>query len=210
MTKGILGKKVGMTQVFTEGGELVPVTVIEAKPNVVLQVKTVETDGYNAIQLGFDDKRNVLSNQPEQGHVKKADTSPKRFIREIRDAELGDVEVGSEITVETFKQGDIIDVTGTSKGKGFQGVIKRHNQSRGPETHGSRYHRRPGSMGQAADPARVFKGKKLPGRMGGQTTTIQNLEIVRVDADKNVILVKGNVPGPKKSMVEIRSAKKAD
>lgn len=210
MTKGILGKKVGMTQVFTEGGELVPVTVIEAKPNVVLQVKTVETDGYNAVQLGFDDKRNVLSNQPEQGHVKKADTSPKRFIREIRDAELGDVEVGTEITVETFKQGDIIDVTGTSKGKGFQGVIKRHNQSRGPETHGSRYHRRPGSMGQAADPARVFKGKKLPGRMGGQTTTIQNLEIVRVDADKNVILVKGNVPGPKKSMVEIRSAKKAD
>lgn len=210
MTKGILGKKVGMTQVFTEGGELVPVTVIEAKPNVVLQVKTVETDGYNAVQLGFDYKRNVLSNQPEQGHVKKADTSPKRFIREIRDAELGDVEVGSEITVETFKQGDIIDVTGTSKGKGFQGVIKRHNQSRGPETHGSRYHRRPGSMGQAADPARVFKGKKLPGRMGGQTTTIQNLEIVRVDADKNVILVKGNVPGPKKSMVEIRSAKKAD
>lgn len=199
-----------MTQVFTESGELVPVTVIEAKPNVVLQVKTVETDGYNAVQLGFDDKRNVLSNQPEQGHVKKADTSPKRFIREIRDAELGDVEVGSEITVETFKQGDIIDVTGTSKGKGFQGVIKRHNQSRGPETHGSRYHRRPGSMGQAADPARVFKGKKLPGRMGGQTTTIQNLEIVRVDADKNVILVKGNVPGPKKSMVEIRSAKKAD
>ena len=210
MTKGILGKKDGMTQVFTESGELVPVTVIEAKPNVVLQVKTVETDGYNAVQLGFDDKRNVLSNQPEQGHVKKADTSPKRFIREIRDAELGDVEVGSEITVETFKQGDIIDVTGTSKGKGFQGVIKRHNQSRGPETHGSRYHRRPGSMGQAADPARVFKGKKLPGRMGGQTTTIQNLEIVRVDADKNVILVKGNVPGPKKSMVEIRSAKKAD
>lgn len=210
MTKGILGKKVGMTQVFTESGELVPVTVIEAKPNVVLQVKTVETDGYNAVQLGFDDKRNVLSNQPEQGHVKKADTSPKRFIREIRDAELGDVEVGSEITVETFKQGDIIDVTGTSKGKGFQGVIKRHNQSRGPETHGSRYHRRPGSMGQAADPARVFKGKKLPGRMGGQTTTIQNLEIVRVDADKNVILVKGNVPGPKKAMVEIRSAKKAD
>lgn len=210
MTKGILGKKVGMTQVFTESGELVPVTVIEAKPNVILQVKTVETDGYNAVQLGFDDKRNVLSNQPEQGHVKKADTSPKRFIREIRDAELGDVEVGSEITVETFKQGDIIDVTGTSKGKGFQGVIKRHNQSRGPETHGSRYHRRPGSMGQAADPARVFKGKKLPGRMGGQTTTIQNLEIVRVDADKNVILVKGNVPGPKKSMVEIRSAKKAD
>lgn len=210
MTKGILGRKVGMTQVFTENGELIPVTVVEAKPNVVLQVKTVDTDGYNAVQLGFDDKREVLSNQAEQGHVKKADTAPKRFIREIRNAELGDVEVGSEITVETFEQGDIIDVTGTSKGKGFQGVIKRHNQSRGPETHGSHYHRRPGSMGMAADPARVFKGKKLPGRMGGKRTTVQNLEIVRVDSERNVLLIKGNVPGPKKSLVEIRSAVKAD
>lgn len=210
MTKGILGRKVGMTQIFTDNGELIPVTVVEAKPNVVLQIKTVETDGYNAVQLGFEDKREVLSNQPEQGHVKKADTAPKRFIREIRDAELGDVEVGTEITVDTFKQGDIIDVTGTSKGKGFQGAIKRHNQSRGPETHGSRYHRRPGSMGMAADPARVFKGKKLPGRMGGKRTTLQNLEIVRVDAERNVLLIKGNIPGPKKALVEIRSAVKAD
>lgn len=210
MTKGILGKKVGMTQIFTENGELIPVTVIEAKPNKVLQVKTVETDGYEAVQLGFDDKREVLSNQAEQGHVKKADTAPKRFVREIRDAELGDVEVGSEITVETFAEGDIVDVTGTSKGKGYQGVIKRHGQARGPETHGSHYHRRPGAMAMAADPARVFKGKKLPGRMGGKTVTVQNLEIVRVDVERNALLIKGNVPGAKKSFVEIKTAKKAN
>src|SRR5699024_9802636 len=210
MTKGILGKKVGMTQIFTENGELIPVTVIEAKPNTVLQVKTVETDGYEAVQLGFDDKREVLSNQAEQGHVTEADTAPKRFAREIRDAELGDVEVGSEITVETFAEGDIVDVTGTSKGKGYQGVIKRHGQARGPETHGSHYHRRPGAMAMAADPARVFKGKKLPGRMGGKTVTVQNLEIVRVDVERNALLIKGNVPGAKKSFVEIKTAKKAN
>lgn len=209
MTKGILGKKVGMTQIFTENGEFIPVTVVEATPNTVLQVKTVETDGYNAVQLGFDDKREVLSNQAEQGHVKKADTAPKRFIREIRDAELGDVEVGSEVTVELFEEGDIIDVTGTSKGKGYQGVIKRHGQSRGPESHGSHYHRRPGAMAMAADPSRVFKGKKLPGRMGGKTVTVQNLEIVRVDAERNVLLIKGNVPGAKKSLIQIKSAVKA-
>lgn len=210
MTKGILGKKVGMTQIFTDNGELIPVTVVEAKPNTVLQVKTVETDGYEAVQLGFDDKREVLSNQAEQGHVKKADTAPKRFVREIRDAELGDVEVGSEITVETFAEGDIIDVTGTSKGKGYQGVIKRHGQSRGPETHGSHFHRKPGAMAMAADPSRVLKGKKLPGRMGGKTVTVQNLEIVRVDVERNALLIKGNVPGAKKSLVEIKSAKKAN
>lgn len=209
MTKGILGKKVGMTQIFSETGELIPVTVIEAAPNVVLQVKTVETDGYNAVQLGFDNKREVLSNKPAQGHVKKANTTPKRFIRELRDAELGDVEVGNEITVETFAEGDIVDVTGTSKGKGFQGVIKRHGQSRGPETHGSRYHRRPGSMGGASDPSRVFPGKKLAGRMGGDTVTVQNLEIVRVDAERNVLLIKGNVPGSKKSLIQIQTALKA-
>lgn len=209
MTKGILGKKVGMTQIFSESGELVPVTVIEAVPNVVLQVKTVETDGYNAVQLGFDDKREVLSNKPAQGHVKKANTTPKRFIKELRDAELGDVEVGNEITVATFAEGDIVDVTGTSKGKGFQGVIKRHGQSRGPETHGSRYHRRPGSMGGASDPSRVFPGKKLAGRMGGDTVTVQNLEIVRVDTERNVLLIKGNVPGSKKSLIQIQSALKA-
>ena len=210
MTKGILGKKVGMTQIFAENGELVPVTVVEAKPNVVLQVKTSETDGYDAVQVGFDDKRNVLSNQAEQGHVKKADTAPKRFVREFRDAELGEVEVGSEITVETFAEGDIIDVTGTSKGKGYQGAIKRHGQSRGPETHGSHYHRRAGAMAMAADPSRVYKGKKLPGRMGGNQVTVQNLEVVRVDADRNVLLIKGNVPGAKKSLVEIRTAKKSN
>ncbi|MBO0420589.1 50S ribosomal protein L3 [Vagococcus fluvialis] len=209
MTKGILGKKVGMTQVFTENGELVPVTVIEATPNVVLQVKTVETDGYEAVQVGFDDKREVLSNKPAKGHVAKANTAPKRFIKEFNNVELGEYEVGQEIKVDVFQAGDVVDVTGTTKGKGFQGVIKRHNQSRGPMTHGSRFHRRPGSMGAASYPARVFKGKKLAGRMGGDRVTIQNLEIVRVDADKNVILVKGNVPGAKKSLIEIKTAVKA-
>ncbi|MEG0600591.1 MULTISPECIES: 50S ribosomal protein L3 [Vagococcus] len=209
MTKGILGKKVGMTQVFTENGELVPVTVIEATPNVVLQVKTVETDGYEAVQVGFDDKREVLSNKPAKGHVAKAKTAPKRFIKEFNNVELGEYEVGQEIKVDVFQAGDVVDVTGTTKGKGFQGVIKRHGQSRGPMTHGSRFHRRPGSMGAASYPARVFKGKKLAGRMGGDRVTIQNLEIVRVDADKNVILVKGNVPGAKKSLIEIKTAVKA-
>jgi large subunit ribosomal protein L3 len=209
MTKGILGKKVGMTQVFTENGELVPVTVIEATPNVVLQVKTVETDGYEAVQVGFYDKREVLSNKPAKGHVAKANTAPKRFIKEFNNVELGEYEVGQEIKVDVFQAGDVVDVTGTTKGKGFQGVIKRHNQSRGPMTHGSRFHRRPGSMGAASYPARVFKGKKLAGRMGGDRVTIQNLEIVRVDADKNVILVKGNVPGAKKSLIEIKTAVKA-
>ena len=210
MTKGILGKKVGMTQVFTENGELIPVTVIEATPNVVLQVKTVETDGYEAIQVGFQDKRDILSNKPAKGHVAKANTTPKRFIREFNDVELGEYEVGKEITVDVFQAGDIVDVTGTTKGHGFQGAIKRHGQSRGPMAHGSRYHRRPGSMGGASDPSRVFKGKKLAGRMGGDRVTIQNLEIVRVDVDKNVILVKGNVPGSKKSLIEIKTAVKAD
>ncbi|MGO3837942.1 MAG: 50S ribosomal protein L3 [Vagococcus sp.] len=208
MTKGILGKKVGMTQVFTENGELIPVTVIEATPNVVLQVKTVETDGYEAIQVGYQDKREVLSNKPAMGHVAKAQTAPKRFIREFNDVELGEYEVGKEISVDVFQAGDIVDVTGTTKGKGFQGVIKRHGQSRGPMSHGSRYHRRPGSMGPV-DPNHVLKGKKLAGRMGGDRVTIQNLEIVKVDTDKNVILVKGNVPGAKKSLIEIKTAVKA-
>lgn len=209
MTKGILGKKVGMTQYFTESGELVPVTVIEAAPNVVLQVKTIETDGYEAVQLGFDDKREVLANKPEKGHAAKAETTPKRFIREFTDVELGEYETGKEITVEIFQAGDIVDVTGTSKGKGFQGTIKRHGQSRGPMSHGSHYHRGPGSMGMASDASKVFKGKALPGRMGGERITIQNLEIVKVDADRNVILIKGNVPGSKKSMVEIKLPIKA-
>ncbi|EAC5611438.1 50S ribosomal protein L3 [Listeria monocytogenes] len=208
MTKGILGRKVGMTQVFTENGELIPVTVIEAAQNVVLQKKTVETDGYEAVQIGFEDKRAILSNKPEQGHVAKANTTPKRFIREFRDVNLDEYEIGAEVKVDVFAEGDIIDATGVSKGKGFQGVIKRHGQSRGPMAHGSRYHRRPGSMGPVA-PNRVFKNKLLPGRMGGEQITIQNLEIVKVDVEKNVLLVKGNVLGAKKALVQIKTATKA-
>ena len=209
MTKGILGKKVGMTQYFTEAGELIPVTVVEVTPNVVLQLKTIENDGYEAVQLGFDDLREVLSNRPAKGHVAKANATPKRFIREFNNVELSEYEVGQEITVDVFKAGDIVDVTGTSKGKGFQGAIKRHGQSRGPMAHGSRYHRRPGSMGGASFPSRVFKGKALPGQTGGDRITIQNLEVVKVDAERNVILIKGNVPGSKKSLVEIKTAIKS-
>ncbi|HCT6697547.1 TPA: 50S ribosomal protein L3 [Enterococcus faecalis] len=208
MTKGILGKKVGMTQIFTESGELIPVTVVEAMPNVVLQVKTVETDGYEAIQVGYQDKREVLSNKPAKGHVAKANTAPKRFIKEFKNVELGEYEVGKEIKVDVFQAGDVVDVTGTTKGKGFQGAIKRHGQSRGPMSHGSRYHRRPGSMGPVA-PNRVFKNKRLAGRMGGDRVTIQNLEVVKVDVERNVILIKGNIPGAKKSLITIKSAVKA-
>ena len=188
MTKGILGKKVGMTQYFTEAGELIPVTVVEVTPNVVLQLKTIENDGYEAVQLGFDDLREVLSNRPAKGHVAKANATPKRFIREFNNVELSEYEVGQEITVDVFKAGDIVDVTGTSKGKGFQGAIKRHGQSRGPMAHGSRYHRRPGSMGGASFPSRVFKGKALPGQMGGDRITIQNLEVVKVDAERKMCI----------------------
>ena len=219
MTKGILGRKVGMTQIFAENGELIPVTVVEAKGNVVLQKKTEEVEGYNAIQLGFDDKRPYdkerkdrlvkVANKPEQGHADKANTAPKRFVREIRDAEVANYEVGQEVQVDIFAAGDLVDVTGVSKGKGFQGAIKRHGQSRGPMAHGSRYHRRPGSMGGASFPSRVFKGKALPGQMGGNRITIQNLEVVKVDAERNVILIKGNVPGSKKSLVEIKTAIKS-
>lgn len=209
MTKGILGRKIGMTQVFAENGELIPVTVVEAVPNVVLQKKTVENDGYEAIQLGFDDLREKLSNKPEKGHAAKANTTPKRYAREIRDADLNTYEVGQEVKVDVFAEGEIVDVTGISKGKGFQGPIKRHGQARGPMAHGSRYHRRPGSMGPVA-PNRVFKGKKLAGRMGGTQITVQNLEIIKVDAERNVILIKGNVPGPKKALLKIKSAVKAN
>lgn len=175
--------------------------------NVVLQKKTTDTDGYEAIQIGFDDKREKLSNKPEKGHVAKAETAPKRFVKELRGVELDAYEVGQEVKVDIFANGDIVDVTGTSKGKGFQGAIKRHGQSRGPMTHGSRYHRRPGSMGPV-DPNRVFKGKLLPGRMGGEQITVQNLEIVKVDAERNLLLIKGNVPGAKKSLVTVKSAVK--
>lgn len=204
-TKGILGKKVGMTQVFTENGELVPVTVVEVGTNVVLQVKTLENDGYNAIQLGFDDQRAVNVNKPAKGHADKAKTAPKRFVREIRDVQ-GDYKVGDEVKADLFEAGDIVDVTGTSKGHGFQGNIKRWGQSRGPMAHGSRYHRRPGSMGVIIN--RVMKGKMLPGRMGGKRVTIQNLDIVKADMENGVLLIKGNVPGANKSYVTIKSTVK--
>jgi large subunit ribosomal protein L3 len=209
MTKGILGKKLGMTQVFTEKGDVVPVTVIEASPNVVLQKKSVESDGYVAIQLGYDDVKASRVIKPAKGHAEKANANPKRYMKEIRGTEFAAYEVGQEVKVDTFSEGDIVDVTGISKGKGFQGSIKRHNQSRGPMAHGSRYHRRPGSMGPVA-PNRVFKGKLLPGRMGGEQITVQNLEIVKVDTERNLLLVKGNVPGARKGYVTIKSAVKAN
>ncbi len=208
MTKGILGRKIGMTQVFAENGDLIPVTVIEAAPNVVLQKKTAENDGYEAVQLGFDDKREKLSNKPEKGHVAKAETAPKRFVKELRGVDMDAYEIGQEVKVEIFSAGEIVDVTGVSKGKGFQGAIKRHGQSRGSMSHGSRYHRRPGSMGPV-DPNRVFKGKLLPGRMGGDQITVQNLEIVKVDAERNLLLIKGNVPGARKTLITVKSAVKS-
>ncbi|MFC4559670.1 50S ribosomal protein L3 [Virgibacillus kekensis] len=207
MTKGILGRKIGMTQLFSEEGELVPVTVVQAEPNVVLQKKTMENDGYEALQIGFADEKESRTNKAEKGHAEKANTAPKRYVREIRNANLDEYEVGQELGVDVFQEGDKIDVTGTSKGKGFQGAIKRHGQQRGPTTHGSHFHRAPGAMG-VIDPMRVFKGKKLPGQMGGKQITIQNLEVVKVDAERNLLLIKGNVPGAKKSYVKIESALK--
>ena len=201
--KGILGKKLGMTQIFTEEGIVVPVTVVEAGPNVVTQVKTVEKDGYNAIQVGFEDAKEKSLNKPQKGHLAAANVLKKHL-----DA-VEEFTVGQEIKADLFAAGEKIDVTGTSKGKGFQGPIKRHGQSRGPETHGSRYHRRPGSMGACSYPGRVFKNKKLAGHMGSVKVTVQNLEVVRVDADKNLILVKGAIPGPKGSMVTIKEAVKS-
>lgn len=206
--KGILGKKIGMTQVFTDNGELVPVTVVEATPNVVMQLKTVENDGYEAVQLGLEDRREVLSNKPAKGHAEKANTTPKHFIREFRDVEMGDYELGADVTVDTFNSGDVVDVTGTTKGHGMQGNIKRFGQARGPETHGSRYHRIPGSMGAIIN--RVFKGKMLPGVMGNNRVTTQNLEIIKVDTEHNAIMIKGNVPGANKSLVKIQTAIKAN
>ena len=205
--KGILGRKLGMTQVFSKDGKLIPVTVVEVEPNVVTQIKTVETDGYEAIQLAFDTKREKLSNKAEKGHLAKANTAPKRFLKEIRGVDISKYELGQELSVEVFEEGEMVDVTGISKGKGFQGVIKRYNQSRGPMGHGSQYHRGVGSLGTMR-PMRVLKGKKLPGHMGNVTVTMQNLEVVAVNKEENVILIKGNVPGPKKSLVIIKSAVK--
>ena len=204
---GILGRKIGMTEVFTKSGKLVPVTVIEVEPNVVTQIKTKENDGYEAIQLGFDTKREKLATKASIGHTNKANTTPKRFFREIKGVDISEYSLGQEITCDIFKEGEIVDVSGVTKGKGFQGVIKRHGQSRGPMGHGSHYHRRPGSMGTMR-PMRVFKGKKLPGHMGGLSVTIQNLEIVAVDKENNLLLIKGNVPGAKKSLVVIKTSVK--
>ena len=209
MKKGIIGRKVGMTQIFDEKGNVIPVTVIEAGPCVVSQVKTVETDGYDAIQLGFGEVKDKHINKPEKGHFSKAGLEAKKHLREFRLDSVENVKVGDELKADVFEAGEKIDVQGTSKGKGFQGVIKRHGQHRGPMGHGSMYHRRPGSMGSTSTPGRVFKGKKLPGHMGRVTVTIQNLDVVRVDLDKNVILVKGSVPGPKGAILKIKSAVKA-
>ena len=202
--KGILGRKVGMTQVFSKDGKLIPVTVVSVEPNVVTQVKTIETDGYNAIQIATVDKKEKNATKASIGHAKKANTTPKRYLKEIRNAE-GSYSLGDTISADIFTKGEIVDVTGTSKGKGTQGVIKRWNQSRGPMTHGSHYHRRPGSLGTML-PMHVLKGKKLPGHMGVETTTIQNLEIIEVNTTEQYILVSGNIPGAKNSLVLIRSA----
>lgn len=205
--KGILGKKIGMTQVFTKEGKLIPVTVVEIEPNVVTQIKTVAKDGYDAIQLATCTVREKVSNKPKVGHTKKANTEPKRFLREIRGVDVNDYSLGQIVSVDIFNEGEMVDVSGISKGKGFQGVIKRHNQSCGPMGHGSQYHRGVGSLGTML-PMHVLKGKKMPGQMGNVKRTVQNLEIVSIDKENNLILIKGNVPGSKQSLVIIRTAVK--
>ena len=210
MKKAILAKKIGMTQIFDqETGEMIPVTVLEAGPCTVTQVKTVENDGYSAIQVGFGDIREKLVNKPLKGQFAKAGVAVKRVLREFRLEGAEECTVGSEIKADVFEVGEKVDVSGISKGKGYQGAIKRHGQSRGPMTHGSKYHRHAGSNGAASDPSRVFPGKKMPGQMGHVQVTVQNLEIVRVDAENNLLLVKGAVPGPKKSLVTIKETVKS-
>ena len=209
MKKAILATKVGMTQIFDENGALVPVTVLQAGPCVVTQVKTVENDGYEAVQVGFVDKREKLVNKPVKGHFDKAGVSYKRYVRELKLENAGEYSVKDEIKADVFAAGDRIDATAISKGKGFQGAIKRHGQHRGPMAHGSKFHRHAGSNGAASDPSKVFKGKKMPGQMGNKKITIQNLEVVRVDAENNLLLVKGSVPGPKKCLVTIKETVKA-
>ena len=208
VSKGILGRKIGMTQVFVEDGRLLPVTVVEAGPCYVVQKKTVTTDGYNAIQVGFGELRERLAIKPQKGHFQKASLKPMRWTREFRVDDAESYQIGQEIKVDLFTAGDHIDVVGISKGKGFTGMIKRHNARRGPMGHGSKYHHRTGSLG-AKGPARVFKGRLLPGRSGGERVTVQNLEVVRVDADKNLILVRGAVPGAKKSLLILKPSVKA-
>ncbi|MCI9515906.1 MAG: 50S ribosomal protein L3 [Lachnospiraceae bacterium] len=209
MKKAILATKVGMTQIFNEDGVLTPVTVLQAGPCVVTQVKTVENDGYSAVQVGFVDKREKLVNKPLKGHFDKAGVSYKRYVREFKLEDAEGYAVAQEIKADVFTAGDKIDATAISKGKGFQGAIKRHGQSRGPMTHGSKFHRHAGSNGSASDPSKVFKGKKMPGQMGNKQVTIQNLEVVKVDAENNLLLVKGAVPGPKKSLVKIKESVKS-
>ena len=209
MKKAILATKVGMTQIFNEDGVLTPVTVLQAGPCVVTQVKTVENDGYSAVQVGFVDKREKLVNKPLKGHFDKAGVSYKRYVREFKLEDAEGYAVAQEIKADVFTAGDKIDATAISKGKGFQGAIKRHGQSRGPTTHGSKFHRHAGSNGSASDPSKVFKGKKMPGQMGNKQVTIQNLEVVKVDAENNLLLVKGAVPGPKKSLVKIKESVKS-
>ncbi len=210
MKKGILAIKVGMTQIFNEAGELVPVTVLQAGPCAVTQVKTVDNDGYDAVQVGFVDKRNKLVTKPQKGHFEKAGVSYKRYVREFRFENATEYKPADEIKADIFAVGDRVDATAVSKGKGFQGAIKRHGQSRGPMAHGSKYHRHAGSNGACSDPSRVFKGKRMAGHMGNVQVTVQNLDVVRVDAENNVILVKGAVPGPRKSLVTLKETVKAE
>ena len=209
MKKAILATKVGMTQIFDESGALIPVTVLQAGPCVVTQVKTVDNDGYSAVQVGFCDKREKLVNKPLKGHFDKAGVSYKRYLKEFKFEDAESYALGQEIKADIFAAGDKIDATAISKGKGFQGAIKRHGQSRGPMAHGSKYHPHAGSNGACSDPSKVFKGKRMPGQMGNKKVTIQNLEVVRVDAENNLLLVKGAVPGPKKSMITIKETVKS-
>lgn len=209
MKKAILGKKIGMTQIFDANGKIVPVTVIEAGPCVVVQKKTVEKDGYNALQVGFGDIRETLVNKPKKGHFTSAGVAVRRFVKELRLADITGYEVGQEIKADVFEAGERVDVSGVSKGKGFQGTIKRWNGHRGPMSHGSKFHRAVGSMGGSSDPSRTFKNKKLPGHMGNVNTTVLNLEVVKIMPEKNVILIKGGVPGPNKGIVVIRNTVKA-
>ena len=209
MKKAIIGKKIGMTQIFAENGKVVPVTVVEAGPCVVVQKKTTEKDGYEAIKVGFGDIREKLVNKPAKGQFVKAGVSLRRILKEFRLENANEYEVGQEITAEVFAAGDKVDVSGVSKGKGFQGVIKRWNQQRGPMSHGSKFKRAPGSMGACSDPSKTFKNKRMPGHMGSENKTVMNLEVVKVIAEKNLILIKGGIPGPNKGTVVIRNAVKA-
>ena len=209
MKKAILATKVGMTQIFNEDGVLTPVTVLQAGPCVVTQIKTVQNDGYSAVQVGFADKRENLVNKPMKGQFDKAGVSCKRFVREFKFENAEEFTVAQEIKADIFAAGDKIDATAISKGKGFQGAIKRFGQHRGPMAHGSKFHRHQGSNGACSDPSKVFKGKGMPGHMGAKRVTVQNLEVVRVDVENNLLLVKGAVPGPKKSLITIKETVKS-